>query len=81
MRKGFAGSQTITVLSNKGAGGDSYTLSLPDTGFAAGTKLTEVITCESVTVDDSGEVPVPMAAGAPRILYPSSLLEDSKVCA
>ncbi|KAJ5772917.1 hypothetical protein N7457_007813 [Penicillium paradoxum] len=81
MRKGDDGSQTITVLTNAGSGGDSSTLSVPDTGFKAGDKLTEVITCEAVTVDDSGNVPVPMAGGEPRILYPSDLLKDSKLCA
>lgn len=79
MRKGYDGSQTITVLSNKGANGNTYTLSLPGTGYKAGTKLTELITCASVTVDASGKVPVPMAGGEPRILYPSSLLDRSKV--
>lgn len=81
MRKGFDGSQTITVLTNAGAGAESSTLSLPDTGFSSGAKLTEIITCESVTVDDSGNVPVPMSGGEPRILYPSSLVADSKLCA
>lgn len=71
MRKGLNGSQTITVLSNLGAGGDSYKLSLPNTEYAAGMALTEIITCANVTVDASGNVPVPMASGQPRILYPS----------
>lgn len=79
MRKGLNGSQTVTVLSNKGASGNTYTLSLPGTGYAAGTKLTEVISCANVTVDSSGNVPVPMASGEPRILYPSSLLVGSAV--
>jgi alpha-amylase len=77
MRKGDAGSQTITVLSNLGTGGSSYSLSLPDTGYEAGTKLTEIITCSSVTVDDSGNVPVSMAGGDPRIFYPTSLIGTS----
>jgi alpha-amylase len=77
MRKGYDGSQTITVLSNLGTGGNSYSLSLPDTGFEAGTKLTEIITCSSVTVDDNGKVPVAMAGGEPRIFYPSSLIGPS----
>lgn len=79
MRKGFDGSQTITVLSNKGANGNTYTLSLSGSGYAVGTELTEVITCATVTVDASGDVPVPMAGGEPRILYPSSLLAGSMV--
>lgn len=73
MRKGFDNSQTITVLSNLGTGGNSYSLSLPNTGYKAGTKLTEIITCSSVTVDSNGNVPVSMAGGEPRIFYPTSL--------
>ncbi|KAJ5093297.1 hypothetical protein N7456_009158 [Penicillium angulare] len=72
MRKGYNGTQTITVLSNLGSGGSEYTLSLSNTGFEAGLKVTEIITCTSLTVDDSGDVPVPMNSGEPRILYPSS---------
>jgi alpha-amylase len=80
MRKGFVGGQTITVLTNLGAGGKEYSVSIPDTGFKAGAKLTEVVSCTSVTVGDSGEVSVPMASGAPRILLPTSLLEGSALC-
>lgn len=80
MRKGYKGTQTVTILSNLGAQGSKYTLSLSDTGFDAGTKLTEIYTCASITVDESGKAPVPMAGGEPRILYPSSELKGSKVC-
>lgn len=80
MRKGNNGTQTITVLSNLGANGKKYTLSLPKTGFQAGTSLKEVITCADVKVDKDGKVPVPMESGGPRIMYPSSELKDAKVC-
>ncbi|KAJ5584238.1 uncharacterized protein N7459_004038, partial [Penicillium hispanicum] len=80
MRKGYAGKQTITVVSNLGAGGSQYTLFLPNTGFDAGAVVTEVITCTNITVNGSGHVAVPMASGAPRILYPSSALQGSGLC-
>jgi alpha-amylase len=80
MRKGFSGSQTVTILSNLGEGGSSYTLSLSDTGFGAGEKLMEVITCTTVTVDSSGKVPVAMAKGQPRILYPYALIQGASLC-
>ncbi|KAJ5126066.1 hypothetical protein N7448_005374 [Penicillium atrosanguineum] len=79
MRKGYNGNQTITVLSNLGENGSEYTLSLPNTGYSAGMKLTEIFTCKNITVDKSGNVPVPMAFGRPRILYPTSLLKGSMV--
>lgn len=80
MRKGYKGKQTITILSNKGSNGDGYDFNLPNTGYDAGTKLTEIITCSSITVADDGKVPVSMSKGQPRILYPSSELEGSSLC-
>lgn len=80
MRKGTDGEQVITVLSNLGASGSSYTLSLGGTGYSAGEQLTELLSCTRVTVDSSGNVPVPMASGLPRVLYPTSLLTGSKLC-
>ncbi|KAJ5368735.1 uncharacterized protein N7496_008495 [Penicillium cataractarum] len=81
MRKGDNGTQTITILSNLGASGSQYTLSLGNTGYDVGTALTEIITCASITVDSSGNVPVPMASGEPRIVYPSSNIKGSTICA
>ncbi|KAJ5491759.1 Acid alpha-amylase [Penicillium diatomitis] len=67
MKKGSAGSQVVTVLSNRGASGSSYTLSLGGSGYAAGTKLVEMYTCTAVTVDSSGNIPVSMTSGLPRV--------------
>lgn len=80
MRKGFSGTQTITVLSNLGAGGSKYTLTLSNTGFTAGLTVTEIFTCSNITVDSSGDVAVPMSGGEPRILYPASELSGSTLC-
>jgi alpha-amylase len=80
MRKGYVGTQIITVLTNAGADGNSYTLPLPNTGYEAGLELTEIYSCTSVTVDSDGSVPVPMKGGLPRVLYPSAGLEESGIC-
>ncbi|KAI2997304.1 hypothetical protein CBS147482_7775 [Aspergillus niger] len=81
MRKGYNGTQTITVLSNLGASGSSYTLSLPGTGYTAGQKITEIYTCTNLTVNSNGSVPVPMKSGLPRILYPADkLVNGSSFC-
>ncbi|PGH02056.1 alpha-amylase [Blastomyces parvus] len=80
MRKGFDGKQIITVLSNLGSGGASYTLQLAGTGYPAGMKVTDVYTCTTTVVGSNGEVPVRMAAGEPRILYPSEKLVGSGIC-
>ncbi|KAI9368799.1 glycoside hydrolase superfamily [Aspergillus egyptiacus] len=80
MRKGYDGSQTITVLTNNGAGSGSYTFSLAGTGYEAGLVLTEVYSCQRVTVAADGSVPVRMENGLPRVFYPSSRLEGSGIC-
>ncbi|KAJ6032705.1 alpha-amylase [Penicillium herquei] len=80
MRKGYDGSQTITILSNLGTSGSEYTLSLSGTGYESGSIVTEIFTCTNITVDDSGDVSVSMNSGEPRILYPSSKLSGSTLC-
>ncbi|KAJ5112036.1 hypothetical protein N7532_000081, partial [Penicillium argentinense] len=81
MKKGTSGSQVLTVLSNKGSSGSSYTLSLSGSGYTSGTKLTEMYTCTTVTVDSSGNIPVPMASGLPRVLMLASAAANSGPCA
>lgn len=71
----------VTVLSNEGASGGDRTVSIPGTGFEAGTELTDVISCKTVTAGDSGAVDVPLSGGLPSVLYPSSQLAKSGLCA
>ncbi|KLJ06930.1 alpha-amylase A type-3 [Blastomyces silverae] len=80
MRKGFDGKQIITVLSNLGSGGASYTLQLGGTGYPAGMRVTDIYTCTTAVVSSNGEVSVSMAAGEPRILYLSERLAGSGIC-
>jgi len=76
MRKGNAGTQTVSVLSNLGASGSSYNLTLSSsaTGFTAGQALTEVLSCTAYKTDSSGNLAVAMASGYPRIFYPTAQL-------
>lgn len=80
LRKGFDNAQIIGVLSNLGAGGASYTLSLANTGWGAGTQVVEVLSCATVTVDANANLPVAMAGGLPRVFYPLAQLTGSGVC-
>lgn len=79
-RKGTTGYQIVSVFSNLGEDGASSTLNIPDTGYAAGTEITDVLTCESLTVDGSGGIAVPMSGGLPRVYFPTSLLSGSMLC-
>lgn len=80
MKKGSSSSPVITVLSNYGASGSSYTLSLSGSGYSSGTVLMEMYTCTSVTVDSSGNIAVPMASGLPRVFMLSSSVSGSGLC-
>ena len=80
MRKGFDGSQVITVLTNEGEGADSHTLNLKNTGFSAGEKVMEVLTCKEQTVQSDGTINVTMKDGQPNVFYPSKALSGSKIC-
>lgn len=75
MRKG----DMVTVLSNKGADGASYTQSI-SSGYASGTELTELLTCDTLTADSSGNIVVPMGAGAAKVYYPTTSLSGSSLC-
>lgn len=75
MRKG----NMVTVLSNKGAEGASYSQSIP-AGYAAGTQVTELLTCATLAADAEGGIEVPMAQGLPRVYYPTAGLAGSGIC-
>ncbi|KAJ5827844.1 Glycoside hydrolase superfamily [Penicillium robsamsonii] len=80
MKKGSGSSPVITVLSNAGSSGSSYTLYLGGSGYSSGTKLMELYTCTSVTVDSSSKIAVPMASGLPRVFILASSLSNSGLC-
>lgn len=80
MRKGSDGYGMITILSNLGSSGASYTLELSGTGYASGQVVTEIISCKSVTVDSSGNLAVSMGAGIPNVFYLTSHLTGSGIC-
>ncbi|KUJ09148.1 alpha-amylase [Mollisia scopiformis] len=82
MRKGATNYQIISVFSNLGAGGSSYTLTLSsaETGFTANQALVEVMSCTAYTTDSSGNLAVAMAGGLPRVFYPEAGLAGSGIC-
>lgn len=78
MRKGRA----LTVLTNSGADTYAYTVELgfPAHRFQPGTRLTEIVSCVSRTVDGTGGLEVPMDSGEPRVLFPTEELRGSGLC-
>lgn len=82
LRKGYTGYQIISVFSNKGSSGGSYTLTLTSaqTGFTANEALIEVMGCTAYTTDSSGNLAVAMANGLPRVFYATAQLTGSGIC-
>ena len=80
MRKGPTGEQVITVLNNNGVTAAYFLLEMTGHGFKPGTHLTEIQTCASITINETGFLNVPMFAGTPKILYPTDLLHNSTLC-
>lgn len=78
-RKGWDGNQIVSVISNLGASGSSYSLTLTNTGWAANTVVVEILTCQQYTVQ-SGGLNVQMAGGAPRIFFPVNKAAGSGIC-
>ncbi|MGI4814180.1 MAG: alpha-amylase domain-containing protein, partial [Janthinobacterium lividum] len=56
MKKG----NVVAVLSNKGAAGASYSQVVPQTGYASGESVVEIVGCTTATVDSAGRVTVAM---------------------
>lgn len=61
----------LTVLSNKGSQGDNYTQSIRSF-YQSGSRVTELLSCTELSVDDQSDINVPMGAGMPRVFYPTS---------
>lgn len=79
MKKGSTGSQVITVLSNYGSSGSSYTLSLSGSGPSSGTQLMEMYTFTAITVDPCDNIA--MMSGLPRVLMLAPSAASSGPCA
>ncbi|EMC92464.1 glycoside hydrolase family 13 protein [Baudoinia panamericana UAMH 10762] len=75
VRKGYQ----ISVLSNKGSNGASYTQSINTKGIT-NTEFTEILSCATLSSDSNGNIVVPMGQGQARLYYPTSRLSGSGLC-
>ncbi|RDH31234.1 glycoside hydrolase superfamily [Aspergillus welwitschiae] len=82
-RKGFAGNQVVSVVSNLGAKPASkattkITLGSDETGFQSKQNVTEILSCKTYVTDSSGNLAVDLSSdGGPRVYYPTDSLKDS----
>lgn len=61
----------LTVLSNKGSSGDSYTQAIRSF-YTSGSSVTELLSCTTLTSDGDSNINVPMSGGMPRVYYPTA---------
>jgi alpha-amylase len=80
MRKGSNGSQIVVILTNKGKGMVAEQVRVTSSGFAEGTALMEVISCEETIVGQDGLLNVEMSSGDPKVFYQLNQLYGSTIC-
>ncbi|PKS05102.1 hypothetical protein jhhlp_008469 [Lomentospora prolificans] len=81
LRKGYDGSQVVSVFNNIGSSGSSYSVSLlsSSTGFGANLELVDVIACESHTTSSSGALSFTMGS-MPKAFYRKAALAGTGLC-
>lgn len=70
--------QLVGVFTNVGSS-SSATVMVP-TGFGGGTRLVDVMSCNSHTTEGDGRLTVHLAGGLPAVLYPADRLSGSGIC-
>ncbi|EKV10968.1 hypothetical protein PDIG_54560 [Penicillium digitatum PHI26] len=83
IRKGFAGNQVVSVVSNLGAkpatkAATQITLGSDGTGFLPGQNVTELLSCKTFVTDSKANLNVDLSSdGGPRVYYPTESLNRS----
>lgn len=73
--------KVITVLNNKGADADDFSVKLCENhGYDKGAALFDVIACKDFTVGDDGCMEVWITDGMPVVLFKKDALEGSTLC-
>ena len=78
-RKGAESRQIVSVLTSGGEQTGDYDLTLP-TAFTSDTVVTNVVSCTNYTVNDYGQLTLPMGGGMPFVLFPASRMHGSELC-
>ena len=81
LRKGFDGSQVISVINNIGSSGGAYSVSLSSTstGFTPNLEIVDVVACSLHTTSSAGALSFTMSS-LPRIFYRRVALAGTGIC-
>ena len=82
LRKGFDGSQSVTLVTNQGGNGAKYTIGLgsDQTGWSQGDEVYELLGCGGVTIGNNGTFFVTVQGGVGQIWVEKSLAIGSGIC-
>lgn len=72
--------QMVAVYNNRGSSTPAYTLALRDTGFNAGSSVTDLLSCRTTTVCGDGTLSVNVTGGLPLVFFPSAGLRGCGIC-
>ncbi|KAL3474226.1 glycoside hydrolase superfamily [Aspergillus californicus] len=78
-RKGHEGRQVVMVLSTQGSNSGAYTIRMTD-GFQSSVAVIDVLSCNTWTVNNIGELWLDMDKGLPRVLFPVEMMKGSGLC-
>lgn len=72
----------MSVYNNKGDSGTGTLVvrAAAGSGFRAGERIVEIVTCGVRTADGNGDVVVSYSGGLPAVLYPMEALVGSGIC-
>jgi alpha-amylase len=82
-RKGFNGSQIVSVFTNTGSGTSSWTLNLDceAAGWRSGTEVIEVISCTKHVISKDGYLHIKMQGGLPKVYFSTAAVSaGSGIC-
>ncbi|EME83175.1 glycoside hydrolase family 13 carbohydrate-binding module family 20 protein [Pseudocercospora fijiensis CIRAD86] len=72
----------LSVFTDSGSSGSGSAILTPaKTGFAGYTKYTDLLSCNVIQTDSSGNLAVTINYGAPRVFYKTSELSGTDLCA
>jgi alpha-amylase len=82
MRKGYAGTQVVTVLTNAGSEdpGRNFTLSNAMTGFNPGDLIIDLVSCFEGYIDTNGNILIMRQEGLPSIFYAKANIQGTTIC-
>ena len=79
LEKGEKGKEILTILNNYGQDAEDFSVDFKS-NYTSGSSLTNILTCDTVSVGDDGAVELTVTGGLPVVLFGTDLLKGSNLC-